>query len=84
MALGIGLRLVASPLMAIVLAGAIGLSATARDAGLVESAMPTAVATTVLAEAYEVDPGFITGAVLLSTVLSPITLTPLLAWLGVG
>lgn len=82
--LGIGLRLVVSPILALVLVRVLGITGSGREAGLVESAMPVAVATTVLAETYDIEPGFITAAVLVSTVLSPLTLTPLLAWLGAG
>jgi predicted permease len=80
-ATAVGLRLVASPAVAIVLAGGIGLDGSARAAGIVEAAMPTAVITTVLGEVYDVEPSFITSVVFVTTVLSPLTLTPLLAWL---
>jgi predicted permease len=43
--------------------------------------MPTAVITTILAVEYELDNAFITGTVLISTLLSPLTLTPLIAYL---
>jgi predicted permease len=84
LAAGVCARLVISPLIAFFLAIGLGLSGPAREAGMIEAAMPTAVATTVLAETYDLEPGFITGAVLLSTMASPLTLTPLLAWLGLG
>jgi predicted permease len=44
--------------------------------------MPVAVLTTVLALEFEVEPSFVTAAVLITTLLSPLTLTPLLAILG--
>jgi predicted permease len=44
--------------------------------------MPTAVVTTVLANEYHLDAGFITSVVVTSTLLSPLTITPLLAYLG--
>lgn len=80
----VALRLLAGPAIAIALAPLFGLSGPARQAGIVEAAMPTAVVTTVLAEAYDLEPAFVTQAVVVSTLLSPITLTPLLAWLGAG
>ena len=43
--------------------------------------MPTAVITTILAVEYDLDAAFVTGAVVLSTLLSPLTLTPLIAYL---
>jgi predicted permease len=36
----------------------------------------------VLATEYNVEPSFVTAAVFTSTLLSPLTLTPLLAFLG--
>jgi hypothetical protein len=38
--------------------------------------------TTVLATEYDIEPAFITTAVFTSTLLSPLTLTPILALLG--
>ena len=58
-----------------------GLEGTARQAGVLQSAMPSAVIATILATEYDVEPGFVTSVVLLTTLLSPFTLTPLLAWL---
>ncbi len=77
-----GLRLLLSPLLALALAPLIGLDGVARGAAIVESAMPTAVFTTVLALEFGVEPELVTGAVLATTLLSPLTVTPLLALLG--
>jgi predicted permease len=43
--------------------------------------MPVAVITTILAVEFEVEPAFVTSVVFLSTILSPLTLTPLIALL---
>lgn len=75
------LRLVVSVLWAFVLAPIVGISGAARQAGIIQAAMPTAVITTILAVEYKLDPAFVTGTVLLSTILSPLTLTPLIAFL---
>lgn len=77
-----GLRLVVFPLLAIGLASIFRLEGTAYQAGVVESAVPTAVLTTVLATEYDLEPSFVTTAVVVSTLISPLTLTPLLAYLG--
>jgi predicted permease len=61
------------------LAPLFGLSGVARQAGVLQSGMPTAVIATILATEYDVEPGFVTSVVLLTTLLSPLTLTPLLA-----
>ena len=76
------LRLVASPILAIGLASLMQLEGAAYQAGVIESAVPTAVLTTVLATEYDLDAAFVTTAVVTSTLLSPLTLTPLLAFLG--
>lgn len=80
--LATGLRLVASPLIGLLLASLFQLSGAAFQATVMETAMPTAVATTVLATEYDVEPGFITSVVFFTTILSPLTLTPILALLG--
>jgi predicted permease len=78
-----GLRMFASPLIAWFVASFVGLSGVGRQAGILESAMPTAVLTTVIATEYDVEPEFVTGAVLATTLISPLTLTPLMAILGI-
>lgn len=77
-----GVRLLASPAIALLLAVPFGLSGVARQAGVLEAAMPAAVMTTVLAAEFQVEPEFMTAVVFTSTLLSPLTLTPLLAYLG--
>lgn len=75
------LQLVIAPLVGLGLAHMLGLTGPTYQAAIVETAMPTAVITTILAVEYELDSAFITGVVLVSTVLSPLTLTPLIAFL---
>ncbi len=70
-----GLRLVAGPLIAWVAAAALGLTGVARQAAIVEASMPAAVINIILATEYRAAPALVTGAVLISTLLSPITLT---------
>jgi predicted permease len=54
----------------------------AQQAVVLEAGMPVAVLTTILATEFDVEPTFVTTAVLITTLLSPLTLTPLLAILG--
>ena len=75
------LTLVVTPLLALGLAQVLGLSGTARQAAVIEASMPTAVVTTILALEYEIAPAFVTGVVFLSTLLSPFTVTLLIAHL---
>src|SRR6185503_4351587 len=77
----VGLSLLAAPLVAIGLTALLGLTGTARQAGVVLASMPVAVITTILAVEFDVAPAFVTNAVFLSTLLSPLTLTPLIAYL---
>jgi hypothetical protein len=59
-----------------------GIEGSARQAGIVEASMPSAVATTNLAGEYKLDASLVAASVLVSTLLSPLTLTPLLVFLG--
>lgn len=81
MLLATALRLGGGAAAGALLAPLFGLSGVARQAGILQSSMPTAVIATILAAEYDVEPGFVTSVVLLTTLLSPLTLTPMLAWL---
>jgi len=76
------LRLLIGPLLGIGLATLLGLGNAARQAAVTEGAMPSAVSNTVLASEYKLDSSFVTAIVFVSTLLSPLTLTPLLVFLG--
>lgn len=76
-----GLRLIASPLLAWMILPLFGLPSLANQVAVVEAAMPTAVLNTIIATEFEAEPGFVAGAVLVTTLVSPLTLTPILAWL---
>jgi predicted permease len=52
-----------------------------RRLAVLQASMPAAVVTTVLAVQYDLDRTLISGTVVLSTLLSPLTLTPLIAYL---
>ncbi len=73
--------LLVAPLVALGLTSLMDVTGAARQAVVVLSSMPVAVATTILALEFDASPDFVTSAVFLSTVLSPITLTPLIAYL---
>ena len=77
----VGLSLMAAPFVALGLAWMLGLTGPARQAGVVLASMPVAVVTTILALEFDAAPVFVTSAVFLSTILSPFTLTPLIAYL---
>ncbi len=75
------LQLVVTPLVALLVAGWMGLSGPARQAAVLQTSMPAAVVTTVLAVEYELDTALVTGTVVVTTLLSPLTLTPIIAYL---
>src|SRR5262245_51260178 len=76
------LSLVAAPLVALGLTWMLGITGAAKQAGVVLASMPTAVITTILALEFDVAPSFVTNVVFVTTVLSPLTLSPLIAYLG--
>jgi predicted permease len=81
-AMSVGLRLLVGPLIGLLLAIPFGLQGEARLGSVTQTAMPAAVTNTVLATEYGLDSSLVTAMVFLGTVLSPLTLTPLLVLLG--
>jgi predicted permease len=75
------LQLVIAPVIALLLAHWMGLTGTTRQAAVLQASMPAAVVTTVLAVQYDLDKTLVSGVVVFTTVLSPLTLTPLIAYL---
>lgn len=73
------IRLVVVPAIALPLAHWLNLTGSTLQACVVEASMPTAVTTTVLAIEFDAEPEFVTSVVFLSTLASPITLTPIIA-----
>lgn len=77
-----GMRLLGGMIVGFILARLFGLQGMGYNAAILESSMPTAVLSTILATEYDAEPAFVTTAVFSSTLLSPLTLTPLLMILG--
>lgn len=75
-------RLILSPVLAWLLTLAIGLPSLGSQAGILEAGMPSPVLAIIISLEYDTDPGFVSSVVLLSTLLSPITLTLILRFLG--
>ena len=75
------LSLVVAPLFAFGLSAVLGLTGAARQAAIIEASMPAAVVTTVLALEFDLDAGFSTSVVFFTTLLSPVTLVLLIAYL---
>jgi malate permease and related proteins len=80
-ALAVAVSLLVAPFVALGLTWLLGVTGPARQAAVTLSSMPVAVTTTILALEFDLSPDFVTGAVFLSTILSPFTLTPLIAYL---
>jgi len=76
------MRLLIAPLLAFGLTRLFGMTGPSYQAVVLEAAMPVAVLTTILATEFDAEPSFVTAAVLVTNLLSPLTLTPLLAFLG--
>lgn len=80
--LGAGLRLLAAPLVALVLATALGLSGVTYNVAIVESSMPTAVLASALATQFGGDARYVSAVTLIGTLASILTLSVLVLWLG--
>jgi hypothetical protein len=82
LSLSVTLRLLIAPAVALLLAIPFGLQGAARQGNVIEASMPAAVMNTVLASEYGLDSSLVTAIVFVGTILSPLTLTPLLVYLG--
>jgi predicted permease len=80
-AMAVFVSLVLTPLAGLGLAHLVGLSGPAFQAGVLQASMPTAVITTILAVEFDVLPDFVTSVVFVSTLLSPLTVTLMIAYL---
>jgi predicted permease len=69
-------------MIALLMVALFGISGPARQASVTEASMPSMVSSTVLATEYQLDSKLVTAIVFISTLLSPLTLTPLLVYLG--
>ena len=78
---GVAAKLLIGPLVGLLLASLFGLQGHTRQGSVIETAMPAAVATTVVATEYKLEPSLVTAIVFFGTILSPITLTPLIVFL---
>lgn len=76
------MRLLVAPALAFGLTRLFGITGPAQQGVVLEAGMPVAVLTTILATEFDAEPSFVTTAVMVTTLLSPLTLTPLLALLG--
>jgi hypothetical protein len=80
--LGVFLRLIAGPIVGILFTKVYNIHGAARSSDILQASMPAAVATTVLASEYNLESSLVTAIVFTGTLLSPLTLTPLVVYLG--
>lgn len=79
LATGVGLRMLVSPLIAAGITLLLGLTGDARAAFIIQGAMPTAVITLVLSTQFRLDRDLMLAFIFISTLLSPLTLSLLVA-----
>jgi len=80
--LATGMRLVGGVIFGLILGHLYGLQGASLQAGVTQSSTPSAVLSSVLATEFDIEPAFVTKIVFSSTLLCPLTITPLLAYLG--
>jgi len=82
MQLSVSLRLLIAPIIALLFTALFGIQGYAQQGSVIQASMPSMVSATVLATEYQLDSKLVTAIVFISTLLSPLTLTPLLVFLG--
>lgn len=82
LSLSTAVRLIAGPLMGFGIGSLVGLQGVGLQAGVVDASMSAAVVNANLASEYELDTSLVAATILVSTLLSPLTLTPLIMILG--
>ncbi len=78
----VSLRLIAGPLLGLLVASMLGLSGLGRSTSIIEASMPTAVFTIILATEFDLHPTAVTSIVVLTTLLSPITVATAITLFG--
>lgn len=82
LSVGVLTKLLLGPVVGLVLASLFGLDSFEKQANIFQASMPAAVATTVIATEYNLQPSLVTAIVFIGTILSPLTLTPLIIFLS--
>ena len=76
------IRLLAGPILGLTFTSFFGITGAGRQSGIMEASMSAAVANANLAGEYHLDSSLVSATILVSTLLSPLTLTPLILFLG--
>jgi predicted permease len=82
LSIGVFTKLLIAPIVGLVIASMFGFQGFERQANVIQASMPAAVATTVLANEYRLESSLVTAIVFIGTILSPLTLTPLIVFLS--
>jgi predicted permease len=75
------IRLAVAPVLAWITAPWVGLEGVARQTSILQSSLPTAVTAAIWASEFGVAPALVSGAVIVTTLLSPLTIAVLLTLL---
>ena len=78
---GSGIRLILTPLLALLVASPFGLNQIESAAGVLQAAMPVAILVSIIAKENDIVPDFVTSVVVVSTLASIVTLSLLMVWL---
>ena len=78
----VSVRLLLGPVMGLLVATVLGLQGLSRSTSIIEASMPTAVFTIILATEFGLQPAIVTGIVVVSTLLSPLTIATTITLLG--
>ena len=78
----VSVRLLLGPVMGLLAATVLGLQGLSRSTSIIEASMPTAVFTIILATEFGLQPAIVTGIVVVSTLLSPLTIATTITLLG--
>ncbi|MFN3491386.1 MAG: AEC family transporter, partial [Anaerolineales bacterium] len=82
LSVGVITKLLVGPLIGLLIASMFGLQGFEKQANVMQASMPAAVATTVVANEFRLESSLVTAIVFLGTILSPLTLTPLIVLLS--
>lgn len=77
------MRMLVSPLLAWALTFMTTLPPVATQAAILESAMPSPVLSIIISMEFDTDPEFVSAVVLLTTLISPLTVTPIMAMINI-
>ncbi|MBL8091921.1 MAG: AEC family transporter [Anaerolineales bacterium] len=82
LSIGVLTKLLIAPVVGLIIASMFGFENFEKQANVMQAAMPAAVATTVVANEFRLESSLVTAIVFLGTILSPLTLTPLIVFLS--